>query len=94
VRLPAARHLLELGHRDIAVVAMPWRLDGTRSPLTADRRRRPDYPDATARLGGVQDVLTPVAVWECAASSVEEDARAATELLGAPGRPTPPANTG
>ena len=79
----AARHLLALGHRRVAVVTMPWRLDGRRGPLTASRRAVPGFPDASRRLAGAEDVLVPVAVHECAANALEEGEAAAAALLAA-----------
>lgn len=84
----ATRHLTGLGHRDIAVVAMPWRLDGSRGPLPPQRRVTPGYPDVSGRLRGVEDVIAPGAVWECAASTMDEGAAAARVLLCADRRPT------
>ena len=85
----AARHLEALGHRRVAVVVMPWRLDGRRGLLDAARRARPGFPDVAGRLAGVEDVLTPVAVYECAANTLEEGERAGAALLDGP-RPQRP----
>lgn len=85
-----ARHLVDLGHRRITVVTMPFRLDGTRGPLDRDRLRRPHYRDVGQRLAGVEDVLGPVPVMEAAANSVEEGEIAGRTLLAgdSSGRPT------
>ncbi|SFP91506.1 transcriptional regulator, LacI family [Geodermatophilus dictyosporus] len=85
-----ARHLAGLGHRRVAVVAMPLRLDGTRGPVTADRRARAHYRDVRERLLGVEEVLGPVPAVEGASNSVEEGERAGRALLDvpAPDRPT------
>ena len=55
-----AAHLHELGHRRVAVVAMPLRLDGTRGPVDAARRARTHYRDVRHRIEGVEDVFGPV----------------------------------
>lgn len=86
-----AVHLLELGHRRIAVVAMPFRLDGTRGPLDPARLQRPHYRDVAERLLGVQDVLGPVPAVEAAANSVEEGEIAGRMLLDVAGRDRPTA---
>ncbi len=86
----AARHLVALGHRRVAVVVMPWLLDGRRGPLDAARRARRGFADAEGRLAGVEDVLEPTAVYECAASTLEEGELAGATLLAGPSaqRPT------
>lgn len=80
----AARHLMALGHRRVAVVTMPWRPDGRRGPLEESRRRLEGYPDAVNRLTGVLSVLRPVAVHECAGNALDEGELAARTLLSAP----------
>ena len=55
-----AAHLHDLGHRRVAVVAMPLRLDGTRGPVDAARRARVHYRDVRHRIEGVEDVFGPV----------------------------------
>lgn len=86
----AVRHLVDLGHRDVAVLTMPWRLDGSEGPLSQGRRARGSFADNVHRLDGVHDVLTPVAVWECPANAVEAGRAAAVQLLAGPSttRPT------
>ncbi|SDQ14898.1 LacI family DNA-binding transcriptional regulator [Quadrisphaera sp. DSM 44207] len=87
-----ARELVRLGHRRVAVATLPWRLDGRRGPLDAARRcAAPGYDDARLRLLGVEDVLAPSGVWECAGNQREEGALAARALLAdGAGRPLPP----
>ncbi|SNS91161.1 transcriptional regulator, LacI family [Geodermatophilus pulveris] len=84
------RHLADLGHRRVAVVALPLRLDGTRGPVTAERRARVHFRDVRERALGVEDVLGPVPLWETATNAVEEGARAGRVLLdvSAADRPT------
>ncbi|PRY48730.1 LacI family transcriptional regulator [Geodermatophilus tzadiensis] len=85
-----ARHLAGLGHRRVAVVAMPLRLDGTRGPVTAARRARAHYRDVRERLLGVEEVFGPVPAVEGASNSVGEGERAGRALLDVPAadRPT------
>ena len=85
-----ARHLHGLGHRRVATVAMPLRLDGTRGPLDAARRSRAHYRDVRHRLEGVEDVFGPVPAFETASNAVDEGVRAGRALLDVPAdrRPT------
>jgi len=85
-----ARHLRELGHRRVAVVAMPLRLDGTRGPVDAVRRTRSYYRDVRERLTGTEQVLGTLPVVEAASNSVEEGELAGRALLAGPAgrRPT------
>jgi DNA-binding LacI/PurR family transcriptional regulator len=85
-----ARHLHGLGHRRVATVAMPLRLDGTRGPLDAARRSRAHYRDVRHRLEGVEDVFGPVPAFETASNAVDEGVRAGHALLDGPAdrRPT------
>lgn len=81
-----ARHLADLGHRDVAVVALPWGPHRRRGRLQGARRRLRGYNDAWDRLGGTEDVLVPaggapLAAWESAANSREEGELAARALL-------------
>jgi DNA-binding LacI/PurR family transcriptional regulator len=84
------RYLAELGHRRVASVAMPLRMDGTRGPVGPERRARAHYRDVRHRITGVEDVFGPVPVVETASNSVEEGALAARILLDVPAdrRPT------
>lgn len=78
------RHLHELGHRRVAAVAMPLRLDGTRGPLDTARRSRAHYRDVRHRLQGVEDVFGPTPAFETASNSVDEGAAAGRALLDVP----------
>ncbi len=84
------RHLAELGHRRVATVAMPLRLDGTRGAVGPERRARAHYRDVRHRILGVEDVFGPVPVVETASNAVAEGALAARALLDVPAerRPT------
>jgi DNA-binding LacI/PurR family transcriptional regulator len=76
-----AQHLHDLGHRRVQVVAMPLRLDGTRGPVSPDRRARAHYRDVRNRMEGVEDVFGPVPVYETPSNAVDEGAAAARVLL-------------
>jgi DNA-binding LacI/PurR family transcriptional regulator len=76
-----ARHLHELGHRRVHVVAMPLRLDGTSGPVSPDRRALAHYRDVRHRMEGVEDVFGPVPVFETSSNAVDEGAAAARALL-------------
>lgn len=84
------RHLAELGHRQVATVAMPLRLDGTRGVVGPQRRARAHYRDVRHRIEGVEDVFGPVPVVETASNAVAEGALAGRALLDVPAarRPT------
>jgi DNA-binding LacI/PurR family transcriptional regulator len=85
-----AAHLHGLGHRRVAVVAMPLRLDGTRGPVDAARRARVHYRDVRHRIEGVEDVFGPVPLLETASNAVDEGEQAGRVLLDVPAdvRPT------
>lgn len=85
-----ARHLHELGHRRIEVVAMPLRLDGTRGPMDDLRRTRVHYRDVRQRIEGVEAVFGVVPVFETPSNAVEEGIVAGRTLLDGPAdrRPT------
>lgn len=85
-----ARHLHDLGHRRVEIVAMPLRLDGRRGPVDAARRARAHYRDVRRRLEGVEEVFGPVPVHETASNSVDDGVRAGRALLDVPAhrRPT------
>lgn len=84
-----ARHLVELGHRDIAVVTLPLRLDGRRGAVDDARRAVVAFADCRDRLLGVESVLgRRVTAVEASSNTVEEGRIAARCLLARPGRPT------
>jgi DNA-binding LacI/PurR family transcriptional regulator len=76
-----AAHLRDLGHRRVASVAMPLRLDGTRGPVDAARRGRAHYRDVRHRIAGVEDVFGSVPVIETASNAVAEGEWAGRTLL-------------
>jgi DNA-binding LacI/PurR family transcriptional regulator len=84
----AAEHLLQLGHRSIAVVAFPF------GPSRHARRRdpgkvgRPRYRVTRERLAGYQEAGAELDVHEVAVNSRDDGHRAALALLGAGPRPT------
>ena len=80
----AVRHLVGLGHRDVAVVTMQWRLDGVTGPLPDDRRAAGGFADTVNRLAGVLDVLEPTQVWESGGNTVEHGRDAAHRVLDVP----------
>lgn len=82
-----ARHLHGLGHRRVAVVAMPLRLDGRRGPVDAGRLAEGVYRDTRERLLGLREVYPDAPAVETATNSIEEGERAGAELL-AGDRPT------
>ncbi|SDO44148.1 LacI family DNA-binding transcriptional regulator [Geodermatophilus sp. DSM 45219] len=85
-----AGHLADLGHRRVAVVTLPLRLDGTRGLVGAARRAGTHHRTVRERTLGVEDTFGPVPAWETAANAVEEGERAGRQLLDVPagGRPT------
>jgi DNA-binding LacI/PurR family transcriptional regulator len=83
-----AAHLADLGHRNVATVVLPLRLDGYRGPLTQARRDEITFDDTRLRLRGVEDVFGEVPTVEAAANLIEEGEAAAIQLLDAEPRPT------
>ncbi|MEU7800764.1 LacI family DNA-binding transcriptional regulator [Micromonospora arborensis] len=91
----AARHVIELGHRRIAVLALPLQVDDRSGPADAMRQRSARSHVIRQRLAGYRDELTAtgidwadVPVVECAPYSREAGYRAAGTLLDGPRRPT------
>jgi DNA-binding LacI/PurR family transcriptional regulator len=83
-----AAALRELGHRDVAMVTMPLRLDGRRGPVDAARLGAGGYRDARERLVGLRSVFPGAPAVETARNLIEEGERAALALLDATPRPT------
>jgi len=81
-----ARHLESLGHRQVAVVALP--LDDTRArgPLTADWEANATVSTSLDRLAGTRDVFPDVSVTITAGSLVDEGLLAGREILSDPAR--------
>jgi DNA-binding LacI/PurR family transcriptional regulator len=85
----AARHLVELGHRDIAVVSLPLNADGRRGLADRDRRASATFGLCRERLAAVEEVLGPqLPVIESASNLVEEGELAGATLLELTPRPT------
>lgn len=85
----AAQHLHDLGHRDVAVVALPLTRDRNRGRFTTESARSASSTTAVDRLAGVQDVFPGVGGWVTRGSFVEEGRLAGTALLErAQDRPT------
>jgi DNA-binding LacI/PurR family transcriptional regulator len=85
------RHLLDQGHRELAVLALPLLLDGYRGPVLHDRLAE-GYEVPRRRVTGARAGLTGstgrARYLETAANTAEEGERTATELLTGPDRPT------
>jgi DNA-binding LacI/PurR family transcriptional regulator len=91
----AAEHLLELGHRRIAIAALPLSPDGYEGPAGRERQAAARYYCNRERLAGLRDAFVAADV-DWATVPIEERAphgraagrRAATALLERPERPT------
>ncbi len=91
----AARHLVGLGHRRIAIVGLPFHPDGYTGPATEARIDEARFDVAAARLAGYRDALAEAGmdpddapVFECAHSDEDLGLEAGRHLLGRPDRPT------
>lgn len=85
----SARHLADLGHRDVALVTLPLDVDRRPGPLTAERIARCTTAVAAERIAGAQDVFAARTGEIATGSYVEEGVRAGHRLLADPaGRPT------
>ncbi|GAA3776811.1 LacI family DNA-binding transcriptional regulator [Plantactinospora mayteni] len=91
----AARHLIALGHRRIAVLASPLHPDGRTGRAELARQQTARLHVMRERLAGYRAELTAggitwadVPVVECAPYGREAGYRATNDLLGAPDRPT------
>ena len=83
-----ARHLYGLGHRRVAMVAMPLRLDGRRGPVDEARLAAGVYRDTRERLLGARAVYPGLPAVETASNSIEEGQRAGAAILAGADRPT------
>jgi len=84
----AARHLLELGHRRLGIVTLPFRSDGYTGHGDAVRIAAATYDVAARRLGGYRAAFAEagladddVSVYECAHSNEELGRQAGRDLL-------------
>lgn len=85
----AAQHLHDLGHREVAVVALPLTRDRARGPLSPDTLLWASSTTGVDRLAGVRDVYPGAGGWITRGSFVEEGRLAGRELLAdADRRPT------
>ena len=94
----AARHLAELGHQDVAIVALPLETTGSRGrsqrvgrrgPLTPDREAKATVQVTLDRLRGVRAVFPAATGVVTAGSYVDEGMIAGHALLDDPDhRPT------
>ncbi|MDM8085491.1 LacI family DNA-binding transcriptional regulator [Cellulomonas cellasea] len=83
------RHLLELGHRRIATVTLPFNEFGRAGLVDERRSAELSWEITRRRIQGVRDAgIEPVAVWESPASLVEHGTDAGRALLSGPDRPT------
>ncbi len=90
-----AKHLLDLGHRRIAVVSFPLTSTPRSGPADLDLQRGATVRATRDRLSGYARALeeaglswSEVPVYECAHNSPEDGADAARVLLGHDPRPT------
>jgi DNA-binding LacI/PurR family transcriptional regulator len=91
----AAEHLLQLGHRSLAVISFPFGPSRRSRPRDPDKIGRPGYRVTRERLAGYKAAANagkpqPAAleVYEVAVNSRDEGHRAALALLQAIPRPT------
>ncbi|WP_369135733.1 LacI family DNA-binding transcriptional regulator [Modestobacter sp. I12A-02662] len=91
----AVRHLTRLGHRRLAVLAMPLGCDRRQGRADAERQRTAEYAVMRRRLAGAAAAVAEagldwagVPVVEVTANEPDAAARAARELLAGPDRPT------
>ena len=91
----AARHLLDLGHRRLAVLSTALRPDGYQGLADAQRQRWSTYLVSARRLDGVRREVEAeglpwlgVPVVECARNDLDAGALAAWELLDRTDPPT------
>lgn len=84
-----AEYLRELGHTDVAIVALPIDVPRTRGRLTPEAEAASTNQTTSDRLLGAREVFPDAPAIATAASSVEEGRVAAHDLLAGPGaRPT------
>jgi DNA-binding LacI/PurR family transcriptional regulator len=91
----AAGHLLDLGHRRLAVLSMPLRPDGHQGLAGAERQRASSYRVMRTRLAGAREAIEQagfdwalVPVMECASNDPDAGARGTQALLTVTSPPT------
>nr|WP_198151929.1 LacI family DNA-binding transcriptional regulator [Kibdelosporangium sp. MJ126-NF4]CEL21369.1 Transcriptional regulator, LacI family [Kibdelosporangium sp. MJ126-NF4]CTQ96064.1 Transcriptional regulator, LacI family [Kibdelosporangium sp. MJ126-NF4] len=85
----AAQHVVDLGHRDVAILGLDLAPDGHTGPATRERIESSEFQVTLERLYGYLDHLpasTPV--WEAAGSVREHGRTGAAWLLARDPRPT------
>ena len=83
-----ADHLHELGHDRVTMVTLPIDAPHARGWLTPEWEARSEGYTASQRILGVREVYPEAAGYVTAASTVDEGALAAVEVLSGPNRPT------
>jgi len=84
-----AQHLVDLGHRRIACVTLPFDRTRGEGVVDAERLAQVQWQITRRRLDGMYDAgVQPVAVYETPASLVEHGAAAGRALLSGADRPT------
>lgn len=76
-----SRHLLRLGHVDVAAVTLPLDADRERGPVTADRVAAATVDVTLDRLGGFREVYPDAVAVAAAGSLIDEGMIAARALL-------------
>jgi DNA-binding LacI/PurR family transcriptional regulator len=88
----AARHVVDLGHRDVAILGTPLRAGADGGPVTAEQALTSRYRVDRERHAGYREVLAGAgiepAVWQAAGISRPAAARTATALLTGAAPPT------
>ena len=83
-----AEHLRDLGHQNVTMVTLSIDAPHTRGWLTPEWEARSEGYTASQRILGVRDVFAASTGYVTAASTVDEGALAAVEVLSGPDRPT------
>lgn len=84
-----ARHVQQLGHRDVVVVTLPADSGRARGEVTAERLARATVDVTVDRLAGVREIYPGAPAHAAAASSIDEGVIAGRTLLADPAtRPT------
>jgi DNA-binding LacI/PurR family transcriptional regulator len=88
----AARHVVDLGHRDVAILGTPLRAGTDGGPVTAEQALTSRYRVDRERHAGYHEVLAGAgiepSVWQAAGISRPAAARTATALLTGAAPPT------
>jgi DNA-binding LacI/PurR family transcriptional regulator len=83
-----AEHLHELGHAQVTMVTLPIDAAHSRGWLSPEWEARSEGYTSSQRILGVRDVYPTSTGYVTAASTVDEGALAAIEVLSGPNRPT------